>query len=326
MGKTKSYSLILLEILKEHTDENHRLSQEKIKELMELQYGISPSRNTISSNLELLSQMGYAIDTKRKAGTCLLSREFDESELRVLIDSVLFSKHLSAKQADELILKLKSFGNKYFDVKVSHVANIPDMDRTENKQVLISVSKINDAIDEGKKISFKYAKYGADKKLHESDGTYIVNPYQMLASRGRYFLLANLEPFEDYGYFRIDKIRGVEILDEAVKPMGQVEGLENGLNLPKHMAEHIYMFSGKSVPVKIKTSAKMMDTLVDWFGKDISVIQKNEEEIVVRVVCNENAIKYWALQYGSHVEILEPMCIREEILNELTRMMNMYTE
>lgn len=37
-----------------------------------------------------------------------------------------------------------------------------------------------------------------------------------------------------------------------VKPMKKVKGLENGLNLPKHMAEHIYMFTGESAAVTFR--------------------------------------------------------------------------
>lgn len=38
--------------------------------------------------------------------------------------------------------------------------------------------------------------------------------------------------------------------------MNKVSGLEKGFNLPKHMAEHIYMFCGESIPVKVRTNPK----------------------------------------------------------------------
>ena len=116
----------------------------------------------------------------------------------------------------------------------------------------------------------------------------------------------------------------VRIIDEKIKPMKQVKGLENGLNLPKHMAEHIYMFSGESVNIKFKTADYMMDDLVDWFGNDIRVTKQKDDQIVVRLNCNENAMRYWALQYGPYVEVLEPKSLRAQIIEDITGMCRKY--
>ena len=114
------------------------------------------------------------------------------------------------------------------------------------------------------------------------------------------------------------------MLEEKVKPMKQVKGLENGLNLPKHMAEHIYMFSGESVPFKLKTTADMMSELVDWFGNDFTIMEHHGNEIVVRVTCNYNAMRYWALQYGPYVEVLSPNSLREELRDDAEKMLEKY--
>ena len=115
------------------------------------------------------------------------------------------------------------------------------------------------------------------------------------------------------------------VLDEKIKPMKQVEGLENGLNLPKHMAEHIYMFSGESTLIKLKTATYMMDDLVDWFGNDIRVTKQKDDQIVVRLNCNENAMRYWALQYGPYVEVMEPMSLRKQLKEDIAEMNRKYS-
>ena len=53
-----------------------------------------------------LRELGYEISMED--GYYLLEREFDDVELRMLIDSVLFAKFLTQKQAKTLIEKLKS--------------------------------------------------------------------------------------------------------------------------------------------------------------------------------------------------------------------------
>ena len=106
----------------------------------------------------------------------------------------------------------------------------------------------------------------------------------------------------------------------------KVRGLEHGVDLPKHMAEHIYMFSGPSITVHIKTTADMMSELTDWFGTDFRILSQNGDEITARITCNENAISYWALQYGPYVEILKPESLRKQLRDVIEEMYKKYQD
>ena len=108
--------------------------------------------------------------------------------------------------------------------------------------------------------------------------------------------------------------------------MKQVPELVDGLNLPKHMAEHFYMFSGESVPITLRTTSNMMSELVDWFGKDFRIIEKNGEEITVRLTCNYDAMRYWALQYGPYVEIVSPESLRSRLKEDAESMLKKYSK
>ena len=65
---------------------------------------------------------------------------------------------------------------------------------------------------------------------------------------------------------------------------------------------------------------------MDWFGTEFSVIKKDEEKIIVRVSCNERAMKYWALQYGPYVEVLEPESLRNRIKEDIAYMSKRYSD
>lgn len=60
-----------------------------------------------------------------------------------------------------------------------------------------------------------------------------------------------------------------------------------------------------------------MDMLIDWFGKEFQIVEKGEEEIKVRIHCNEQAMEYWALQYGKYVEVLEPETLRLKLRDDI---------
>ena len=273
-GTKKMLNLMILKILEDYSDGDHRLTQKRIIELLEKNYGMECDRRSISKNINSLKDMDYDI-IKEKDG-CYIVREFEDWELRVLIDSVLFSKSISKTKTQELIRKLKALGNNYFEAKVKHIVSLRELQRSDNSAVERALDTLNDAISKNKKVSFIYNSYGTDLKLHpRREEPYIVTPYQMVATNGRYYLICNYDKYDDISHYRIDKMTDVKILKEKAKPKKDVKDFANNeFNLPKHMAEHIYMFSGESIRVKFWTTVSMLDSIVDWFGKRFKISQK----------------------------------------------------
>jgi len=323
-GNKKMLNMLILDILKEYSDENHKLTQQEIIRLLKMNYDMECDRRSVKNNILCLKELGY--DISMEDGYFLVGRDFDDDELRMLIDSVLFSRNLPQKRAKELIDKICAQGNRYFTAKVSHIYNLTDMRYADNKKIMYAIDKIHDAIAEKKKISFVYNVYGMDFELHpKREERYIVNPYQIVASNGTFYLIANYDKYDNVSHYRLDRITDVTILDERVKPKKEVEEFANGYSLPKHMAEHIYMFSGPSLRVKLLIREDMMGILIDWFGKDFRVQKSsNEGMIEANVKCNETAMLYWALQYGPYVEVLEPQGLREKVKQAVKGMMEKY--
>ena len=319
----KVLNMMILEVLEQYTDSGHRLTQQKIVELLEKNYGVPCTRQTVKNNLMLLKNMGY--DISMRGGIFLKSRLFDNAELRMLIDSVLFSRTLSGEEAERLIKKLTGLGNKYFHAKVKNVCHLPKLIHSDNTDVLQNLDVLSDAIEQGRKVRFTYNNYGKDFKLHpRRKEPYIVNPYQMVENQGRYYLLCNYDKYNDISHYRLDYMTNVQMLDDKVKPKDQVADFAQGYSLPKHMEEHIYMFSGPSVQVKMRVHENMMGALIDWFGKQFRIVQETEDRLIISVACNKLAMRYWALQYGEYAEILEPENLRDEIREVVDCMASFY--
>lgn len=309
----KMLNMLILDILKRYSDEDHRLTQQEIIRLLKSNYGMECDRRSVKNNILYLKELGY--DISMEDGYYLAAREFEDAELRMLIDNVLYSKNLTQKQAKNLIEKLSALGSRYFTSKVTHISNLPDLQHSDNKQLMYALDAANDAISQKKKISFIYNDYGTDFKLHpRRDEPYIVNPYQMVVNNAHYYLVGNYDKYDNISHYRLDRMTCVKILDEKVKTQKEIKDFAKGFNLPEHMAEHIYMFSGPSVQVKILTYADMMNEMIDWLGKDFRVRKTDvEDQIEITLNCNQEAIFYWALQYGSCVEILEPVSLRNRM-------------
>lgn len=198
-------NMLILEILKEYSDQDHHLTQQEIIKLLQLNYGMECDRRSVKANILSLKELGYEISMDD--GYYLMERDFEDAELRMLIDAVLFSNSMTTKQAKTIIEKLKKQSNRYFTAKVSHVSNLPELHHGDNTQLLYVLDTINDAISERKKIIFIYNNYGTDFKLHpKRKEPYVVNPYQMVANNGRYYLIGNYDKYDDIAHFRLDTV------------------------------------------------------------------------------------------------------------------------
>ena len=328
----------ILEILKKHSDENHRLNQKEIIDLLDSEYDMKVDRKAIKRNLMNLLDFGYELEytetirTNKKGeqealySDWYLVRDFTDAELRLLIDSLLFSKHIPYSQCKELIEKLECLSNKYFKAKVKHIRNLPEK-MPNNKQIFYVIEILDEAISKGKKVEFCYNDFGTDKKLHprmSSNGKprrYVINPYQMAATNGRYYLIANYDKYDNISHYRVDRISDIVILDEPVKKQ---KDLSETINLPKHMAEHIYMFSGENARVAMRIEKFLVGDVIDWFGKDVIFHNETETSVDVSVAANLKAMRYWAMQYANHVEVLRPEKLREEIKKDLLAAVEKY--
>lgn len=311
-GTKKMLNMLILNILKDYSDGEHRLQQQDIIDLLDSNYGISCERRAIKNNIVSLKEMGYEIDYSK--GYYLKTRDFTDAELRLLIDSIFSSNAITDKEAHQLVKKLEKYSNKYFKAHVSHIHSASSGKNAENQKVMESIAAIDTAISKGKKISFSYLQYGIDFKLHpKRDIRYVVSPYQMISNKGKYFLIGNYDAYDDISHYRLDRIVDVEVLKDPRKPMKSIKGLENGLNISEYISEHVYMFSGKSEHIKIRANENLMDTLIDNFGKDFRVTLGDGNDIIVDLKCNPEAFFYWVMQYGQHAEVLEPESMRMRI-------------
>ena len=102
----KKLALIrIMQILERESDVDHPLKQEDIARILQRDYGIELERKAVGRNLALLEEAGFDIANDRR-GSYLCERMFDDNELRLLIDSILASKHISAKDSKSLIDRL----------------------------------------------------------------------------------------------------------------------------------------------------------------------------------------------------------------------------
>lgn len=305
----------ILQMLEEHSDVDHPLTQEQIAAYLDKNYGIVLERKAIGRNIALLKDAGYDIMSGR-GGCYLCERRFSDAELHLLIDGVLCSKHITAKHSSDLIDRLCALSSKYFRASVKNVYSVNEWSKTDNQALFYNIELIDEAIEKNRRISFDFNRFGLDKKLHKT-AAHTVSPYQMLLHNQRYYLMARNERWGDMTFYRLDHITNMHILeDEARTPLTQTKGYENGISYAELATTLPYMYNDKPEQITFLAEEFLTDQIIDWFGTS-ATMQKEGDRIRVSVKASLNAMEYWAMQYLNYVEVTAPSSLRERIKQNL---------
>lgn len=309
--------LRIWQILQKHSDYDHPLTQEDIIKYLEKDYGIEMERKAVGKNIADLRDAGIDIGSRR-AGSYIDSREFEDSELKLLIDGVLQSKHITARHSKDLIEKLCGLSNKYFRSHVKNVYSVNDWSKTENQALFYNIDVVDEAIATGKQVQYDYNKYGVDAKLHKSSFQR-VSPYQLILHNQRYYLMGYSDYWGNMTFHRMDRISNMRIYEKPATPITSIKGYENGLDFKQIASTMPYMYTDTPERIEFIADEFIVDQIVDWFGKDIRMtrLPDDDKKVKVELIASPNAMEHWALQYINHVEVTKPESLRERIREAL---------
>ena len=107
----KQTSHAVLNVLKKYTDEEHRIKQQDIIELVRQETGQVHVRKSIRKDLNELIAAGYPI---RYEKGWYYEHEFCPGELNLIVDSLRTAAGITASQRDELIRKISRLGGDWY--------------------------------------------------------------------------------------------------------------------------------------------------------------------------------------------------------------------
>ncbi len=322
--ETKKLALIrILQILQTYSDIEHPLTQKDIAEKLEHEYGITIERKAVGRNLSLLKEAGFEIESGRK-GNYMAVREFEDSELHMLIDGVLCSRYITAKHSKDLIERLCRMGGKHFRASVKHVHSVNDWGKTDNQALFYNIELVDAAIEEGKQIRYEYNKYGIDKRLHKTS-TQQISPYVMLLHNQHYYLMGYSAYWGKICFHKVDHITNMEITEEKALPIREVPGYVAGIDFKILSSALPYMYTDKPERIDFLAYEGIIDQVIEWFGRDINIEKTDREEwIKISLIASPNAMVHWAMQYGDNVEIISPQSLRQTVADKFKKSLEMY--
>lgn len=325
MYNKKIALLYILDILKEYSDKNHLLTQKDIIEKLHNIYQIDIERKTIASTIDLLTEYGYDIVKGNTGGYYLDERDFNDNEIKFLVDAIYSSTVIPANNATEIIKKLHSNLSRYNKKDYSYIHKANRINRTINKNIFLNIELINEAIQLNKQISFNYLQYDEKGNLIKRNNgkEYIISPYYLINSNSRYYLLCS-HNYDDHSNYRIDLMDNIKILDKAIKPINEIKTLGDNFDISKYINDHIYMFGNEIITAKIEIiNSECITYIKEWFLNNAS-INTIDNKLIANIKSDSYALFYWCLQYQEYIKVLEPQSLVNDIVKTLEESLKKY--
>ena len=342
MAYDKKSSIVqILEILKKHSDKNHRLSREDILNYLRKEYKQNVDPRTVTNNINSLLAENKDINFKEiyakvkgekipKRKDYYLNRKFDESELRLIIDSVLCSKNINEKQCQEIIKKLLDEASEHFGYKKRFVNKLTS-GLKGNKDLFLNIEVIGEAIDKQLKITYNYFDFDINKEYvsrkdnNGNDKIYTLTPIQLVVNNGRYYLFGLPDIDDNLWIYRVDKMMNTQLTDIPARKKSEIKNFKDDFSIGKHIAEHIFMNIGPSEFITFEFDSYWISSIIDWFGKDIILTMKNNKTCEGRIKVNVQSFENWAMMCSyTGVKVIEPKYVVDDIKQRIKNIAKLY--
>lgn len=348
--KLKPY--LVLQILMEHTDEDHVLCADEIIDYLS-DLGIEAERRSIYTDIAEINKALYALDQgctideaaedlssldyeedkaigykelgRKEKGYYVRRRKYDLLDLRLLAECAYSSRFLTESQSKHLINDvICEYASEHQRARIKHDAFLTDRAKTANKAILRNPEKINDAMRSGtranphepEKIKIVYLKrVMREEGIRTVEKTLVLSPYALMINDGYYYLLAYQG--KRISTWRVDRIKEVSLIGEP-RDCGEEFRF---FDLSQYSQCNFgMMINTKRTRVKLICNGSLLDTMVDRFGtKGVIYNWIDDKHFSCEPVIELNHQFYgWVCGLGEDIKIDTPE-IAERYANYLER-------
>ncbi|MGL5437500.1 MAG: helix-turn-helix transcriptional regulator [Lachnospiraceae bacterium] len=320
----KQKLLYLMQLLWERTDENNIITMQEI--LCELEkHEIKAERKSIYHDIDTLRQFGMDIEIKRDhpAGYYLASRDFEISELKILVDAVQASKFITAQKSRELIKKLERLASVHDAKKLQRQVYVNNRVKTMNKSIYYNVDKIHEAILSNTQITFQYFAWTVKKeaRMKRNGALYCVSPWRLIWEDENYYLIAYDSAAGKAKFYRTDKMVNIELTSE----MREGKLVCADFDAADFTRKTFSMFNGEEKTLTLKMDNRLAGVMIDRFGPDLPIRALDKDSFQARITVKVSEQFYgWLAGLGKGVRIVSSREEAENYKKFLKRLLKEY--
>lgn len=246
-------------------------------------------------------------------GYCVADRSFNVSELRILMDAVQASSFITPKKTEELVDKVANLGGSHrAELLQSNIVKF-NTTKSANENIFYSISEINAAIENGKKVSFEYFDFNEKhERVYRRNGKrYYVNPLATIYDDDNYYLICYYGKYEGVVHYRIDRMDHVEMV--VNQPIDPYKG--NSIDLQHHKKTLFGMFQGEEQEVEFIADKSLLDVIFDVFGDSVKLELERENAVRFKASVQLSPTFYgWCLSFGDKLQVVGPNEVVEKVV------------
>lgn len=305
----KMKPLLIYEILKRETDENHPMTTGELVARLEA-LGIAAERKSIYEDIKSLNKFGFEVLTVRGRSNqyYVVDRSFDCAEIKILMDAVKASSFITESKTELLVNKLAALaGSHQAEVLKTDIVCIAPV-KHSNEGIFYAVDTIGECILESQQCSFVYFDLDCDgQRVYRKDGErYLVNPVALVFNENNYYMLAYSDKHENVATYRVDRMDKVSAEGKTEK---SARWLKN-YDLAKYRKQAFSMFNGALREVTLQCDKSMTDIVTDKFGEGVEMIDEGETfKVKVKVQVSPTFFG-WCATSGGKIKIAAPAKVR----------------
>lgn len=319
--------LYLRQMLLQETDDTHGLTMAQIIERL-AEHDISAERKSIYRDLDSLRDFGMDINKRPNADTGVTeyavgAREFEFPELLLLADAVQSSRFLTERKSVSLVGHIGKLTSRYQAEMLAGRVHVEGRIKMQNESVFYIVNDIQQAIMNGRKITFRYLSYDVDKHvvLRKDGKQYHENPLRLVYLDDFYYLITYNDRHDDFLKYRVDRMRNIKVTNEHVTRNELIATFD----VDQFVAQSFSMYNGESKMVELLIDDKLVDPIIDRFGKDVQMQRAEEGKALVFVhVMISPTFFGWLAQFGNQIRITSPSDVAQGYRDYLADIISQY--
>lgn len=329
---------VLKEILEQETDAKHGITMARILELLSIK-GQPAERKSVYHDINAFRDAGVLDITKAQGQNreyAVVSRDFDPDEVKLLVDAVQASKFLSDAKTKTLVKKLKKLCSRHEATALQRQVIVTNRVKSMNTRIQYCIDPIHEAIAKNSQLSFLYFDYvlgrNFTKERHymNKKQPYIVSPWAMIYTDDNYYLLAYHDgKLKHFRVERMDDVKLHTVEQNGLNVIVPREGKEeyDKKDMSTYTNYTFSMYGGEVKKVEMVFLNRMLNTVIDRFGKDVMAypVDKSHFKITVPVAISQQFYG-WVFGLGKMVRIVGPEDVKEGMKKALADITARYEE
>ena len=305
--------LKLLELLRQHTDEQNPMTTAAICDAM-VDMGIPCDRRIVTQDVANLNALGYEIMSimlGHEKAYYVADRNFSIPELKILIDAVQAASFITEKKSRELTDKIAALAGSHRAEVLKRNMVCFNTRKHSNEKILYTIDTLEEAILTQRKVIFLYFDLdeNAQRVYRRGGHHYVVEPIALVFNEDNYYLTCYSSRHDSTSNYRVDRMDGVKIIEESC---GQ-KALALRDQVAAYTEQAFKMFSGVQEDVVLEFRDSLIGVVFDKFGERTPMMRVGEKKCVATVKVRISPTFWgWLFQFAGQMRLLSPPHLVEE--------------